>query len=154
MYTEQGAAGTCLLDSGLAHRHDCDTQGSPGGAGPPAGWLTSTKKSPKLPGVQTELPRVESSCRSPVLPGSLPKLWMTPSLSSAGLGRGGGRWAPPSPGTTASLAFCLHKSRPQGLGRGSLLTALSFPPSLSHFIPPPPCIFPPQHTKEKRSQRT
>lgn len=50
-------------------------------------------------------------------------------------GKRGGPWAPPSPGTTVRLAFCLHKSRPQGLGRGNSLGPFPFLPPSPTFSP-------------------
>ena len=80
MGTEQAAASTCLPSSRLAR--GCDAQGSPGEAGPADRLADLHQEVAKTtPRVQTELPRVEeSSCRSLTLPGSLPKLQMTPLL--------------------------------------------------------------------------
>ena len=157
MGMKQAAASTCLPGSRLTR--GCNAQGSPGEAGPADRLADLHQEVAKAtPGAQTELPRVEeSSCRSPTLPGSLPKLQMTPSLSSSARPArwpGGGCGGVPSPGGLQSeLRPTLgpHKSRPQGLGRGTRLTVLSFPPPLP--FSPHPCISPPQHTKGKRSQR-
>lgn len=138
MGTEQAAASTCLPGSRLAR--GCDAQGSPGEAGPADRLADLHQEVAKTtPGVQTELPRVEeSSCCSPTLPGSLPKLQMTPSLSSSARQArwaGGGVGVSPLLGTTVRpQTDTLPTQVPSpGSGKGNFLTALSFPP-LSHFL--------------------
>ena len=156
MGTEQAAASTCLPGSRLAR--GCDAQGSPGEAGPADRLADLHQEVAKTtPGVQTELPRVEeSSCRSPTLPGSLPKLQMTPSLSSSARQArwaGGGVGASPLLGdySLTSDRHSAHTSPVPRVWEGEL----PYSPFLSAPLPfsCPPCIFCPQHTKGKRSQR-
>lgn len=139
---KQAAASTCLPGSRLTR--GCNAQGSPGEAGPADRLADLHQEVAKAtPGAQTELPRVEeSSCRSLTLPGSLPKLQMTPSLSpSARPARwpGGGVGASPLLGdySQTSDQHSAHTSPvPRVWEGGPALQSFPFRP-LFHFLPIP-----------------
>lgn len=140
MGMKQAAASTCLPGSRLTHGYNA--QGSPGEADPADRLADLHQEVAKAtPGAQTELPRVEeSSCHSPTLPGSLPKLQMTPSLSSSARPArwpGGGVGASPLLGDYRQTSdYTLPTQVPSpGSGKGE--------PPYSPFLSAPSPIFSP-----------